>query len=117
LSLAQPFRDRLEVADHEHPDDAVAVGAEIAMRRAATLGRAPVGTDLECAFTLLGYLGGAPADLVEWRRPRTHGARREYDARRVVVDAVRPEALALGADDLRAALAEWRTLILPDATP
>jgi hypothetical protein len=40
----------------------------IAMRRAAMYGRAPVIHDVELAFTIWGYLGEAPEDLVEYRR-------------------------------------------------
>ena len=42
--------------------------AMVASARPALFGRAPVGPDLEMALTLFGYLGGAPQDLVEWRR-------------------------------------------------
>lgn len=111
LLLAERFRDRLELATHEHAEDAVAVGAEVAMRRAAGLGRAPVLADLEWAFTLLGYLGGAPADLLAWRRVAARGASHEYAERREIVDAVRPEALPLSPADVGERLRAWRDLL------
>src|SRR2546425_8762550 len=88
LTLAQRFHDRLELASPETVHDAEAVAAEVAMKRCSLFGRAPVMADLELAFTLFGWLGDAPADLVEWRRLEVAGAAHDYDRRRALVDRV-----------------------------
>lgn len=46
-------------------DDLLEAGVAVAMRRAATFGRAPIPEDLEVAFLLLGALDGVPGD---WSR-------------------------------------------------
>ena len=65
--LVGSFDDRL-VLGAVHKADAVAVAVAVAMKRAATYGRAPVVHDLTAGFTVFGFLDAdAPADLVEWR--------------------------------------------------
>jgi hypothetical protein len=71
-------------------------------------GRAPIVPDLEIAFGLLGWLGNAPPDLVEWRRHAVHGAADHYPERRAMVDAVPESLLRQRPDDLRTTLASWR---------
>ena len=110
LRLAEGFAERIQLAPHEHAADAVAVGAELAMRRCARIGRAPVAKDLEWAFSVLGYLGSPPADFVAWRKHRIEGAHHEYLERRALVNAVRPEVLDLGVDDVQARLSDWQSL-------
>lgn len=111
LLLAQRFHDRLHLAPGEDPADAVAAAAAIAMRRAAGFGRAPVLADVEFGFSLLGYLGEAPPDLVEWRRLRVRGAAHDYVGQRELVDAVKPQTLALQPGEVRECLARWRELV------
>ena len=41
LELANRVRDKMNLVPHEHVDDAIAVVAELAMKRAASYGRAP----------------------------------------------------------------------------
>ncbi len=68
LKLADDlFSDRLQLVAGETPHDAVYGCAMVASARASLFGRAPVGPDLEVAFTLFGFLGGAPPDLIAWR--------------------------------------------------
>lgn len=111
LVLAERFRDRLELAPHERVDDAVAVATGIAMRRCSLLGRAPTALDVEIGFTALGYLGGAPPDLVEWRAQHVRGASHEYAERRHIVDSVDEAALRLRPAEVRERLASWRDLL------
>lgn len=108
LTLMNRVRDKLLLAPHEHVDDAAAITAELAMKRAASYGRAPVMTDIDVAMTLLGYKGDAPADFAEWRAHADHGARHHYDVRRALVDAapldiirLRPDQLGGHADEFR----------------
>ncbi len=112
LTLAQRFHGRLEVVPPETEHDAMAVAAELAMRRAALFGRAPVIVDLELAFTLFGWLGAASPELRQWRRLAVAGAAHDYPRRRALVDAVPEATLRLKpGDDVRAALGNWRALL------
>jgi hypothetical protein len=108
LTLANRLRDRITLGSHESADDALAVIAELAMKRAASFGRAPVMTDLEVAVSLLGYKGDADPEFVEWRVETVHGAHHEYDKRRAIVDAV-PDAVLRMPPQVPALLAEFRS--------
>ncbi|MGH9048589.1 MAG: hypothetical protein ACRDY4_02525 [Acidimicrobiia bacterium] len=100
VTLAERARDRMTFAPHEHPDDALAVVAEIAMRRAASYGRAPVMPDIDVAMKLLGYGGDASPEFVDWRVRAVRSAHHGYEIRRRVVDAVPLDALRLRPDKL-----------------
>jgi hypothetical protein len=85
------------------------------MRRAARFGRAPSIHDLTFAFTLWGFLGDAPADLVAERTPLFRSASHHYEAQREIADRVRDETLRLTPDQVRTALPDWRKLLnVPD---
>ena len=73
---------RSRSAPHEHADDALAVIAELAMKRAASFGRAPMMADVEIASSLLGYQGDVDAAFAQWRTGAVHGADHEYGVRR-----------------------------------
>ena len=90
--LAHRVRDRLALGAHESSDDAVALVAELAMKRASSFGRAPVIADVEIAATLLGYEGEVDPVFVTWRVEVGHGSSHEYAPRRALVDAV-PDAV------------------------
>ena len=110
LVLAERFTSRIEPAPHEHEADIVAAATGIAMRRAATFGRAPMGLDVEFGLTILGYLGGAPADLIEWRVLHVSGASHEYAEKLHLVNAVKGAALRLAPAEVRERLGTWRDL-------
>jgi hypothetical protein len=95
LTLAERARDKLSVGPHESVDDALAVIAELAMKRAASFGRAPVMPDVEIASALLGYKGEVASEFVKWRSYAFRGARHEYDRRRTIVDAVSDAVLRM----------------------
>jgi len=112
LTLAQRFHDRMEIVFPETAHDAMAVAAELAMRRAGLYGRAPVREDLELALTLFGWLGGTTPELVEWRRLTVVGAAHDYAGRRKLVESVPEATLRLKpGEDVRAALGNWRQLL------
>ena len=81
------------------------------MRRCAGFGRAPSVYDLEFSFTLWGFLGGAPADLVESRAPLFRSAAHHYQAQRAIADSVREEMLRLSPDAVADRIGAWRDLI------
>src|SRR5215813_7951688 len=65
LRLVDLRRDALAPAEHEEGHDMVSVVAELAMRRAASFGRAPTVRDVDVAGRLLGYSGsGASPEYV-----------------------------------------------------
>ena len=115
LKLARRFEDRLELADGESAEDAIAGCTAVAMRRCARFGRAPVVHDLSFGFTIWGFLGSAPADLIEARGPLFRSASHHYTAQRAIADSVDDECLRLRPEQVAERLGEWRTMIvLPD---
>ncbi len=114
LKLARRFEGRLDLTAGESAKDVIAGCFACGSRRAATLGRAPVIHDMEWAYTLWGYLGGAPDDLVAWRKPLFRGAAEDYWGRREIADAVRAEALKLTPAEVRdrLRLGSWKGLLI-----
>jgi hypothetical protein len=100
ITLAHRARDRFRLEPGEHAEDAVAVVAELAMKRAATFGRAPTTLDVEFAVEVLGYAGPPSNDLRTWRPERVRGAAHDYVARRRMVDAVDASVLRLPVVEL-----------------
>ena len=113
LRLARRFEDRLELRSGEHREDAVAGCVPVAMKRAAVFGRAPMIYDLELAFTLWGFLGGAPDELIELRVAAFQGAAHDYWIQRAIVDQVPEATLALTPATVRERLPVWRELLAP----
>jgi hypothetical protein len=111
LTLANRLRDRFVLAPHEGLEDAIAVVAEIAMRRAAIFGRAPVITDVEFGMEIIGYRGDADPDFVTWRKRAVRGAQHNYYERRALVDAIPVDILRLVPSALPAHLDEARQAV------
>jgi hypothetical protein len=112
LSLIARARDRMALAPHEHVEDAVAVVGEMAMKRAASYGRAPVMTDVECAMLILGYQGGVDPAFAKWRVHAVEGAHEDYPRRRALCDAVDLDALRLAPTALAPRATEIREALL-----
>ena len=87
--------DRLVLTDGEHLDDVIAGCTAVAMKRSSLFGRAPVVHDLTVAFTVWGFLGEAPAELVTLRKSlfAEAGTHHHWTARRRIVDMVPDEVL------------------------
>jgi hypothetical protein len=109
-TLAERAHDRFRLAPHEDIHDAVTVVAEIAMKRAAVFGRAPVMADVEVALALLGYDGSADGEFAAWRAHAVHGAAHDYPRRRALVDSV-PDALLARRGSLGDDIAPWRSKV------
>src|SRR5262249_52396488 len=92
-TLAQRAKDRFRLAPTEHAHDAVAVVAEVAGKRAAQFGRAPVIGDVDLAIALLGYDGSASPEFQSTRATLVREAGHDYRRRRAVVDAVPDDLL------------------------
>ena len=108
LALARRARDRFRLEPGEHADDAVAVVAELAMKRGASLGRAPSKPDVDFAIELLGYAGAAPEDVRRWRPRLVRGAAHDYVVRRAIADTVGASLLRLPLSELPEQLASVR---------
>lgn len=111
LKLARRFVDRLELGKREHAEDAIAGCLAVALKRASLFGRAPVIYDFEHAFTLFGFLGDGPSDLVQFRSEVFAGASHHYWEQRDIADLVPDSTLRMTPADVRAALSGWRDLI------
>jgi hypothetical protein len=107
VTLAGRLTDSAQLAPHEHLADALAVVAELAMKRAASYGRAPTMPDVEVAASLLGYHGEVDDEFATWRAEAVRGADHDYGVRRAVVDAV-PDAVLRLPPKVPALLAEFR---------
>jgi hypothetical protein len=112
LVLAERFKDRLRLAEGEHPADAAAGCVAVGLKRASMYGRAPVIYDLDLAFTLWGFLEGAPPELAAFRRTLFEGARHHYSEQREIVDLVPESTLRLTPAEVRERLADWKSLLL-----
>ncbi len=111
LKLAEIIEPRIVVADGESVHDAQAGCGALALRRASIYGRAPVIHDLELAFRLWGFFEGAPADLVDYRRPLFAGAAHHYLHQRHIADTVPEATLRMTPPAVAARLDEWRELL------
>ena len=112
LKLARRLRPKLVLSEGEHVEDVISGCFACGTRRAGHFGRAPVIFDMEWAYTIWGYLGGGPDDLVAWRKPMFRGAGLDYWDQREIVDAVRQETLALNPANAREKLNSWRELFI-----
>ena len=112
LKLARRFDDRLVLGAGESGEDAVAGATAVALRRCSRLGRAPAVYDVTFAFTLWGFLGGAPEDLVEFRGPLFRSAAHHYQAVRAIADCVADETLRLTPEEVAERIGNWREMLV-----
>ena len=112
LKLARRFENRLVLPSGESAEDAIAGCTAVAMRRSARFGRAPVIHDLTFAFTLWGFLAGAPADLIEARGPLFRSASHHYQAQREIADSVPEQTLRLTPEAVAERIGTWRELLV-----
>ncbi|HEX3541819.1 MAG TPA: hypothetical protein VHT75_15405 [Acidimicrobiales bacterium] len=111
LMLARLVAPEAQLAEGEHLADAIAGCFAVGAKRAARFGRAPVIFDMRLAYTLWGFLGDAPADLVAFRKPLFMGAAHEYWEQRQIVDRVKESTLAMTVEQVRAKLTDWKSLL------
>jgi hypothetical protein len=111
LKLANRFTDKLQLAAGEHTEDAVAGCLGVGLKRAALFGRGPVIYDFELAYDVWGFLGGAPSELLEFRRPLFESVAHEYSRQRDIVDLVPEATLRMTPAQVHERLADWKTLL------
>jgi hypothetical protein len=111
LTLAARASDRWALGSGESTDDALAVVAELAMKRAASFGRAPVMQDVDVASALLGYQDDVAPEVVAARSDAVREAAHSYERRRAIVDAV-PDAVLRMPPQVPGLLEEFRRELL-----
>jgi hypothetical protein len=116
-TLAEHVKDRIECAEGEDLHDVIPVIAELAAKRAARFGRAPVIYDVETAMAVLGYDGSTDAEFAQVRAVLVHDAGHDYYRRRAIVDAVPDELLERRWDDVGAEIYEWRRQVREQKFP
>ena len=109
-TLAERVVGELQLGEHEAVHDVLPVIAEIAGKRAALFGRAPVIHDVRVAVNLLGYDGSADASFKETRALLVMEAGHDYARRRSIVDTVPEQLLRMSPDDLVTSVGEWRRM-------
>jgi hypothetical protein len=107
-TLAERAKDRIQIGEHEDIHDVVPVVAEIAGKRAALFGRAPVMRDVELAAALLGYDGSADDEFAGLRAQLVREAGHSYPRRRAVVDSVPDRLLRASPSEMQTQLDGWR---------
>jgi hypothetical protein len=115
LLLTHRVAETFDRSSREHGEDVEAVVAALAMKRAASFGRAPVAPDVECAALVLGYLGSPSSEFVELRAEAVDDAHHDYEAVRTVCDAVPLEVLRLAPGALTSRVAEVQAALLESA--
>jgi hypothetical protein len=111
LFLAKRFYDKLELSEGEHRADVVAGCLGVATKRASIFGRGPVIYDWEVAFTVWGFLGGAPTVVMQARKELFAEAAHHYWKRRAIADAVPESTLRLAPAVLKTQLASGAELL------
>lgn len=115
LRLARRFEGQLLLGPGEHADDAIAGCVGVALKRAASFGRAPVAADLEVAFRVFGFLPPGPDEsLVAWRKELFAGVSHphHYAEARHLVDLVPESVLRMPPNEIEAACAADRSSLL-----
>lgn len=103
LKLVSRAYPDLHLSVHEHRHDVEPLIAEIAMRRAAHFGRAPIKQDVDAAIDLLGY---DSTDDGYWRVHLVHDCGHDEHKRRAIVNSIPTEMIADSFD--RGAINAWR---------
>jgi hypothetical protein len=114
IKLANAQRDKLQLTDREHADDAVTGAVAVALRRASIYGRAPVIHDVNLALELFGFLDeSAPEELVAWRKPvfeELSNPHHYFEVRRLA-SQVPESTLRMTPAEVKVRRADWRALL------
>jgi hypothetical protein len=111
LFLGKRFADKLELVEGEHRNDVINGCLGVATKRASLFGRGPVIYDWEIAFTVWGFLGGAPTNVVQKRVELFAEASHHYWKRRAIADAVPESTLRMAPQMVRAAMTAGQELL------
>jgi hypothetical protein len=113
IKLANTFHGKLHLTEGEDEHDAIAGCLGVALKRASMFSRAPVIHDLRVAFNAFGYLGTAPAELVELRKKRFEAVGHHYELQREIADLVPEETLRMTPEAVarRVEGGNWKSLL------
>ncbi|MFN8015481.1 MAG: hypothetical protein U0R17_02580 [Acidimicrobiia bacterium] len=95
LKLVKLVLDDLVILKSENKHDVEALLSEIAMRRAAHFGRAPIKDDVIFAANILGYLEEPSQGEEKWRPILVHDCAHDEHRRRKIVNSV-PDVIIEG---------------------
>lgn len=99
--------DNIVLVDGEHMHDVEPLLAEIASRRAAYFGRAPIKADIGFAIRLLSF-GGVPAKGEEkWRPQLVHDCGHDEHRRRTIVNSIPIPVLEGGEHEIEESVQGW----------
>ena len=96
------------LSEGEHLADVVVGCFGCGTRRSSYFHRSPVIYDMDWAFTLWGFMEGAPEDLIAFRRPLFAGVAEDYDRQREIVGRVTDEVVRLSPTEVKTNLTKWR---------
>jgi hypothetical protein len=116
LKLANLVAERAVLTEGEHRGDVVAGCFSSGTRRSSFFHRSPVIYDMEWAFTLWGFMEGAPADLVAFRQPLFAGAAHDYSRQRAIAGMLPERVIRMGPAEVKADLSKWRDWLEADKT-
>ena len=114
LTLTRRFEGKLTLTAGEHEKDALAGAVGVALKRASLFGRAPVVHDLTVALTIWGFLGAAPQELIDLRKPMFEEVAHphHYQEQRQVADLVPDDVLRRTPQQITEAhRARWQDLL------
>ena len=116
IKLAKAFAGDLILAPGEHAADALDGAVAVGLRRASMFGRAPVRDDIELGLLAYGFLGEAPAALIELRRAlfsEVHHTTIHYFSAREIANRVDGEWLRQPIASARVAVqADWKAALV-----
>lgn len=117
LHLARHYEGRLVLGASESESDALAGCLDIAMRRSAIFGRAPILGDLTLALTFWGFLAPAADELVAIRSRifAAVASSHHYVERRAIVDAMTEDLLRMTVDQVADVVRTTPALVLATA--
>ena len=113
LRLAEGVRDSLVLGRGEHVDDAIAVTTQVALRRAARFGRAPVRRDLESAIGLLSFDVAISDDAAAHRSAAITGAAHDHWRCRELAELVPDDALGVDPGLVASHAIAWPSVTAP----
>jgi hypothetical protein len=112
LKLANGYHGQLQLTAGEKEHDVVAGCVGVAMARASVFGRAPVKHDVDVAFRVWGFLGQAPQELIDLRKPLFEACGHHYSDQRAIVDHVPESTLRLTHGEVADRFpSRWRELL------
>lgn len=115
LKLARQYHGKLKLNEGEHEHDVIAGCLGVALKRAASFGRAPVIHDLELAFSVFGFTVDKPtAELATFRRSLFEAAGHHYELQRAIADMVSDETVRLDPAQVKSTVlgGGWRKLLV-----